>query len=217
MIKNRTNLTLFSENESQGSKTQESSAKPNIIFILADDMGFGDLGFYGNSKVKTPVLDNLASQSVCMSQHYSAAPVCAPARAAFLTGRYPYRTGQDMSRKWRGISPKSKTIAQYFSNSDYANALIGKWHLNGKPGCWTPPENMPWNMGFNECAMIPPFSDYWDWTMECKDGIYKKSDGRYLTDALTDEAINFIERHENENFFLFLAYNAPHYPLQARK
>lgn len=210
------NCILFSKAEEMTSDTPWNGPKPNVIFILADDMGFGDLGFFGNPDVKTPVLDEMAKDSICMTQHYTAAPVCAPARAALLTGKYPYRTGQDMSRIWRGISPKMKTIANYFDEAGYATGLVGKWHLNGKPDKWVTPENMPWSMGFNECVMCPPFSDYWNWTLEYN-GTQKKSDGRYLTDVFTDEAISFIDRHSQENFFLYLSFNAPHFPLQARE
>lgn len=206
---------VFSKAEDNTMKSQTDQSRPNVIFILADDMGFGDLGYFGNPDVKTPVLDELAKESICMTQHYSAAPVCAPARAALLTGKYPYRTGLDMSRTWRGLSPKNKTIANYFSDAGYSTALIGKWHLNGKPGLWYSKENMPWSMGFDECVMCPPFSDYWDWTLSYN-GQEKKADGRYLTDVFADEAVDYINRHHNESFFLYLAFNAPHYPLQSR-
>lgn len=210
------NATIFSPAESHSEPSPVDGARPNVVFILADDLGFGDLGLYGNPLVRTPVLDAMAREGIVLTQHYSAAPICAPTRAAFLTGKYPYRTGQDMSRMWRGISPKNRTIAHAFRDAGYATALVGKWHLNGKPGNWLPNENMPWSMGFDESLMCPPFSDYWNWEL-LENGVPRKSDGRYLTDVLTTEAVRFIDRHRAGRFFLFLAYNAPHYPLQARE
>jgi len=141
--------------------TRPGPRPPNIILILADDMGYGDLGFLGNPDVRTPALDALAREGICLTQHYSAAPVCAPARASLLSGKYPHRTGQTMSRQWRGISPKTRLISQMLKEAGYRTGLVGKWHLNGKPAnwwSWWSTENLPWSMGFDECVMVPPSS-----------------------------------------------------------
>lgn len=105
--------------------------KPNVIFILADDMGYGDCGFLGNRFIRTPTLDAMAQDGVALTQHYSASPLCAPARAALLTGRYNHRTGAVDVPSNRGldrIKPAETTIADVFRSSGYATGMVGKWH-----------------------------------------------------------------------------------------
>jgi arylsulfatase A len=188
---------------------------PNILFILADDMGYGDFGLFSEGRVKTPALDRLVSEGLCLTQHYSAAPVCAPARAGFLTGRYPHRTGAIDMREHRGldrIALREKTVADHLQRAGYKTALIGKWHN----GCFDP-EFHPTNRGFHEfLGFRASHQRYYDWTLE-KNGQRleaKGGGGEYLTDVFTDAAINFIQANKQHPFFLTLAYNAPHDPLE---
>jgi arylsulfatase A-like enzyme len=105
---------------------------PNIVLILADDMGYGDLGAFGNPDVRTPALDRLAAEGVILTQHYSASPVCAPARAGLLTGRYPHRTGAIDTLEGRGLDRlalREVTLADLLKREGYATGLFGKWHL----------------------------------------------------------------------------------------
>ena len=185
---------------------------PNIIVILADDMGYGDIGAFGNDAVQTPHLDALAEQGVALTQHYSASCMCAPARAGLLTGRYPHRTGAIDVVECRGldrIALRERTMGDVFRHGGYATGLVGKWH-NGA----VDPRYHPNARGFDEFAGFRAgFCDYWEWTLDYN-GAFRRADGRYLTDVFTDEAVGFIERHRREPFCLFVTYNAPHTPLQ---
>ena len=187
--------------------------KTNVILILADDMGYGDFGVFSKGRTQTPNLDAMISEGVCFSQHYSAAPVCTPARACLLTGRYNHRTGAIDMRELRGLSNlsvKETTIADVFKQNGYATGLIGKWH-NGTIG----KKYHPNSRGFDEfIGFRGGMSKYYDWQIYYND-VIKSSDGRYLTDVFTDESINFINKHKDEPFFLKIAYNAPHSPLEA--
>jgi len=187
--------------------------KQNIIFILADDMGYGDMAHFGNPYVRTPHLDGLARQGVTLTQHYSASPLCAPARAALLTGRYNHRTGAVDVPSNRGldrIALNETTMADIFAAAGYATGMVGKWH-NGLHDM----RHHPNNRGFQEfLGFLNGGMDYYTWSLD-RNGTTERSDGRYLTDVFSDEAVRFIDRHRDDSFFLYLAYNAPHQPLQA--
>ena len=191
----------------------DMSARPNIVFILADDLGYGDIGCFGNPDVQTPHLDRLADEGVRLTQHYSASPVCAPARAGLLVGKYPHRVGAIDVMEVRGldrIALGERTIADAFRTAGYATGMVGKWH-NGA----IDPRYHPTRRGFDEfVGFRAGLMKYWDWWIE-RNGTYRSSDGRYLTDVLTDEAVQFMERRRREPFFLYVAYNAPHAPLEA--
>jgi arylsulfatase A len=186
--------------------------QPNIIQILVDDMGYGDLSRFNGGLSHTPVLDDFIEQSSCFSQCYAASPVCNPSRASIMTGRYPIRTGSIDTQEWYGLermSLREKTLGQYFKEGGYDTGLIGKWHLGAFDKRYHPKER-----GFDETICFRGgMHDYFDWRLEYGHQI-KESDGRYLTDVWTDEAIEYIHRHKNRPFFLHLAYNAPHTPLQ---
>jgi len=187
--------------------------RPNILAILVDDMGYGDFGVFSDGSSRTPALDRLVSESVCLTQHYSGSCVCAPARAAFLTGRYPHRTGAIDTLEGRGLDRlalREVTLADLLKSAGYATGLIGKWHLGALD-----PRYHPNARGFCQfVGFCGGWQDYYDWRLNYN-GTYRKSDGRYLTDVFTEEAVQFIRRHSAEPFFLHLTYNAPHFPLQA--
>ena len=186
--------------------------KPNIVFILVDDMGYGDFGAFGSKAVETPNLDRLAGEGVCLTQHYTGSPVCAPSRAALLTGRYPHRTGAIDTLEGRGLDRlalSEVTLGDILKSSGYATGLIGKWHLGALD-----PRYHPNARGFDEfVGFRGGWSDYWQWRLDYN-GAFRKADGRYLTDVFTEEAVQFVQRHRSEPFFLHLTYNAPHFPLQ---
>lgn len=187
---------------------------PNIIFIMADDLGYGDLGCYGNDRVETPNIDRLADEGVRLTEHYSGSPMCAPARAAFLTGRYPHRTGAVDVVECLGydrIALRETTIADLLRSAGYGTGIVGKWH-NGA----LDDRHHPCARGFDEFFGFRAglVNSYWDCTLE-RNGTFERSEGTYLTDLFTDEAISFVRRHADEQFFLYLAYNAPHTPLEA--
>jgi len=173
--------------------------KPNIIFILADDMGYEDFSYFNNGLSDTPVLDGLIKEGICLTQHYSGSPVCAPARASLLTGRYPHRTGAIDTLQVNGLdrlSLKEKTIADVLQSNGYFTGLVGKWHLGA-----IDPRYHPNRRGFDEfVGFRGGWQDYYKWHLWYNDKLVK-SDGRYLTDVFTEEAINFIKRHKKDTFF----------------
>lgn len=199
--------------------TQSSSQRPNILFILADDLGYGDLSCYGRPDYRTPVLDELAKQGTKFLSAYAAAPVCTPTRCAFVTGRYPQRlevglyeplTGRDLDK---GLPPEHPTVASLLKANGYETALIGKWHLGWKP------EFGPNRHGFEEFfGILSGAGDYF---------AHRSSDSRgadlwenlapvervgYLTDLLSDRASQFVMRRRSKPFYLSLHYTAPHAP-----
>jgi len=187
--------------------------KPNIIIILADDMGYGDFSCFNFGASQTPHLDSLISEGTCATQHYSASPICAPARAAILTGRYPHRTGviDTISvSKLSYLSTRETTIGDIFKGSGYKTGYIGKWHSGGLGDAYHPNFR-----GFDEfVGFRAGGSSYFNWDLEYN-GVTKNTDGRYLTDVLTEEAVSYIQRQKNEPFLLHVAYNAPHGPFEA--
>lgn len=188
-------------------------SRPNILFILADDLGFGDLAAVNGGLSETPFLDQFMAESVSIEHQYAASPVCNPSRASLLTGRYPHRTGSIDTLEWRGLERLSLdevTVADVLSGAGYHTAHIGKWHLGAFDKRYSPRQR-----GFAESVCFRGGGhDYFDWRLEYND-VPVVSDGRYLTDVWTDEAVAFIERQQgNAPFFLNLCYNAPHTPLQ---
>ena len=190
-----------------------SASRPNVVVVVADDLGYGDLGLFNGGRCNSPYLDALAVSGVCLTQHYSGSPVCAPARASLLTGRYPHRTGAIDTLQGRGldrIALSETTLADLFRAAGYATGLVGKWH-NGA----LDPRYHPNARGFDEFAGFSGgFSDYYDYSLDVN-GTEVEGDGRYLTDVLTDHAVAFVRRHSRSPFFLMVAYNAPHFPMQA--
>lgn len=187
--------------------------KPNILFILVDDMGYGDFSAFNDGRSRTPRLDALIEESVCLTQSYTASPVCNPSRAALMTGRYPHRTGSIDTLEWRGLerlSLRETTLAQVLKTAGYSTGLVGKWHLGAYD-----PRYHPNQRGFDEAVCFRGgMHDYFNWRLEYNDTV-KRADGRYLTDLWADEAVDFIERYALEPFFLHVTFNAPHTPLEA--
>ena len=187
--------------------------QPNIVLIVADDMGYGDFGIFNNGPARTPVLDRLADESVCLTQHYSGSCVCAPARAALMTGRYPHRTGAIDTLEGQGLDRlalREVTLADHLRAAGYATGMVGKWHLGALD-----PRYHPNARGFDDfLGFRGGWADYYKWRID-RNGTTEHSDGRYLTDVFAAEASAFIERNAPRPFFLHVAFNAPHTPLQA--
>jgi len=189
---------------------------PNVILVLTDDQGYGDLGCHGNDKIKTPNLDNLYKESIRFTQFYTS-PLCSPTRAGLLTGRYEYRSGIRATVEGRSLlRPDEYTIAEIFSAAGYRTGIFGKWHLG---------DNYPlraMDRGFQETLVhggggIGQTPDFWGNTYFnpalCHDGIWKKFEG-YCTDIFFNAAIDFIEKNKDRPFFVYIPTNAPHTPLQ---
>lgn len=188
--------------------------KPNVIYVLVDDMGYGDFSAFNPSgDIHTPALDRMVREGVTLSRCYSASPVCAPARAAILTGRYPQRTGAIDTLEVRGLDrlkTSETTMADIFRANGYHTALIGKWHLGAMASEYHPnARGFEYFFGFRG-----GWNDYYKYNVE-RNGIHIEPDGTYLTDLLSDDAVNYVKEHAAEPFFLHLTYNAPHFPLQA--
>jgi arylsulfatase A len=197
--------------------------KPNIIFILSDDLGYMDLGCYGNPYNETPNIDALAKNGIRFTQAYSASPVCSPSRAAIMTGKYPARlkltnflvgeridsSSNTLPAKWRKyLSNSETTLAEQLKTLGYQTGMVGKWHLGSQDSL------APWSQGFDYTRMIGKNGlDYFNYSI-FEDSYNKEfiDDGKdYLTDKLSDYAVNFINTSNTEKpFFLYLCYSAPH-------
>jgi len=187
------------------------SGQPNIIVILADDLGYGDVGFNGCPDYPTPNIDSLTINGVRCSSGYVTHPFCSPSRAALLTGRYQQRFGHenqptdDAANPRLGVPAQELLLAQILQPAGYVCGAVGKWHLGLAPNFH------PMQRGFDEFfGFLGAASSYYNATL--LRGTTQITEPAYLTDAFTREAVSFINRHATEPFFLYLAYNAVHSP-----
>jgi arylsulfatase A len=198
-----------------------AAARPNIVLIMSDDMGYADLGSYGASDVKTPNIDSLGRDGVRLTDFYANGVLCSPTRAGLINGRYQQRYLID--NVVGGATPPLKitgeSLPQLLKNAGYATGLVGKWHLGATVQTGPRAHGFEYFFGFlgshidfyhhNRGAMA---GDLWE-----NDGsIYPQLDGEYMTDLITDRSIRFIEQSAaaNKPFFVDVAYNAPHWPYQ---
>ena len=216
-------------------------SKPNIIVIFCDDLGWGDLGCFGNPVIRTPNIDRMASEGQKWTQFYVAAPVCTPSRAALMTGRYPIRNGMTSAKRavlfpdsGGGLPPEEITLAEMLKDVGYATGIVGKWHLGHLP------EYLPTAQGFDsyfgipysndmdktggpgymaevrkDTSYYPQFEHYNVPLMRNTEIIERPADQNTLTKRYTEEAIRFIEDNANQPFFLYLPHSMPHIPLFA--
>jgi len=202
---------------------EKHNNSPNIIFILADDLGYGDLSSYGSKTIETINIDKLADDGVKLTSYYAAQPVCSASRAAILTGAYPNRIGIYNAfgpTSDSGISHDEYTLAEMLKDNGYKTGIFGKWHLGSKK------EFFPTNHGFDEFYGILYSNDMWRWHPEYPEGypqdllLYRNEnalkeiiDQSNLTKDITSESINFIEKNKDSPFFLYIAHPQPHVPL----
>ena len=211
--------------------------KPNIIVIMTDDMGYADVGFNGCKDIPTPNIDRIANEGIRFDEGYVSFPVCGPSRAGFLTGRYQDRFGFttnpsiDPNNPIAGLPIEEETMAQVLKKANYNNAIIGKWHM-GTNAVFHPLERgfdyfygflsgghhyFPEKLTLNNLSEV---KKKWQWystkIIENRAPVEIKE---YLTDALSNAAVNFIDKQvkDDQQFMLYLAYNAPHTPLQANE
>ncbi len=213
MLSRRTFLkTAVSAAALAGPSRATTNRPPNIVLILTDDLGFGDVGFNG-SKIQTPNLNRLAKQGMTIDQFYSASPVCSPSRASLLTGRYPTRVGIPtvlMATDTYGLPDSEITLPQVLKQAGYATAAIGKWHLGSLP------QFLPTNRGFDRFFGVPYSNDMHPLPLlNNLDVVEPDTDNNYLTQKYTAAAIQFIRDTTYQPFFLYLAHNVPHVPLGA--
>ncbi|MEO9476594.1 MAG: sulfatase-like hydrolase/transferase [Cyclobacteriaceae bacterium] len=211
-----------------------SQTRPNIIFVLADDLGYNDVGFNGSTDIPTPELDVLADQGTVFSSAYVLHPFCGPSRAGLLTGRYPHEIGSQFNLPSTGtgsdlgVPTDQKFMSKMLQEAGYQTGLVGKWHLGKEP------EYHPNVRGFDDFYGFlggghEYFPDYykqqyangsnWDYNAPMEhNGVEVTDDDEYITDELSNEAIRFIEESAagTDPFFLFISYNAPHTPLRAK-
>lgn len=224
-------LAILACNTSKNNHTQAS--RPNIIVILTDDQGYQDVGFNGSTDIKTPYLDELASNGVIFTNAYVTYPVCGPSRAGLITGRYQDRFGFSRNPLFTpkdslmGLPLSEQTLAEALKIADYKTMAIGKWHLGAHES------QRPLKRGFDEFfGFLSGGHKYFPEQYTLNDisevksqfGAYntkllknnqRVEETQYLTDALSREAVHFINKNRDNPFFIYLAYNAPHAPLQA--
>lgn len=199
----------------------QEKIRPNVIIILTDDQGYGDLGITGNTQIITPVLDEFARKSVRFNNFY-VSPVCAPTRSSLMTGRYSLRTGiRDTYNGGAIMSSSEITIAEMLKQADYKTGIFGKWHLGDNyPG-------RPNDQGFDESLIhlsggmgqVGDITTYFKGDSSYFDPVLwhngsKETYEGYCSDIFTDNAVDFIEKNVNSSFFCYLSFNAPHTPLQ---
>ncbi len=214
---------------------QSDDKKPNLIIILTDDQGYQDVGFNGSQDINTPHIDRIAREGARITNGYVTYPVCGPSRAGLLTGRYQDRFGFtsnptiDPSVEQNGIPTSEKNIAEVLKPAGYTSGIIGKWHMGSHPDLRPNKRGFDFFYGFlsgghqyfPKDITINDLSDVqykYDWyrTRLLRNETREDFD-EYLTDELSHEAVDFIKREKDNPFFLYLAYNAPHTPLQASK
>lgn len=211
-------LALTAAGLAEGSAADRTSGRPNIVFILADDLGYSDLGCYGCPDIRTPHLDRLAAEGVRFTDFYANASVCSPTRVGFLTGRYQQRLGLDNALYYqemgRGLPEDGQTIADALCSARYATGLSGKWHVGYDR------QRQPRQQGFDHFfGLLGGNHHYFDHMDRIgvpdlwldNDAIEREG---YTTDLITEDAITFIEAHQEKPFFLYLSHAAPHFPWQ---
>lgn len=199
----------------------QKSDRPNVVIIMTDDQGIGDFGFMGNPYIETPTLDQLATESIHMTNFY-VSPVCAPTRSSLMTGRYSLRTGvHDTYNGGAMMAGSEITIAEYFKEAGYTTGIFGKWHLG---------DNYPMrpsDQGFDESLIhksggigqVGDLDNYFAFDSSYFDPVLFRNNERiqtqgYCSDVFTDGALGFVEENRDSPFLLYLAFNAPHTPLQ---
>jgi arylsulfatase A-like enzyme len=198
--------------------TLSAARPPNILFILADDLGYGDLSCYGRPDYRTPRIDRLAQEGLRFTSNYTAAAVCTPTRVALMTGRYPPRLAVGLTEPLAygdvsvGLPPGHPTPASLLKRSGYSTALIGKWHLGYLP------EFGPLQHGFDEFyGILSGGVDYFNHTvpsgkLDLHEGNVTVDQVGYMTDLLTDRAVQYVSRAHEDPYYLALHYTAPHWP-----
>lgn len=197
--------------------------QPNIVLIMADDLGYGDISCYGNTKIMTPAIDKLAEEGLKFTDYHSNGAVCSPTRAALLTGNYQQRSGLEGviyakgETRQTGLAIDELTIADFLKQAGYATGIVGKWHLGYRIDFNPIYQGFDYfrgyvsgNIDFHSHLDGAGVPDWWH-------DLEKTEEEGYVTDLITQYAIEFIEDNNDQPFFLYVAHEAPHYPFQGRK
>ena len=210
--------------EKAASSTTEENRPPNIVLIFTDDQGYQDLSCYGSPTIKTPNIDQMAKEGARFTNFYVSQPVCSASRSSLLTGCYANRIGISGAFSpyvGKGLHPQEETIAEILKPLGYATAIYGKWHLGSEP------ELLPTRQGFDEYFGIPYSNDMWPFhpwqgsvfnfpvlpLVENETVIDTLDDQSQITTQYTERAVNFIQKHKDEPFFLYVPHSMPHVPL----
>ncbi len=206
-----TYLSACGRGSEHGEPNMEKRKRPNIIFIIADDLGWADIGYHG-SEIQTPNLDRLAKQSVRFERHY-VMPTCTPTRVGLMTGRYPSRYGVLSPAYGKIFDDDTVTLPGALQNCGYKTYISGKWHMG------SPPEFTPCKYGFDASygyfhGQIDPYTHHYKTGVRSwhRNDTYLDEEG-HATDLITNEAIRIIESDHDKPFFLYVAYSVPHFPL----
>lgn len=199
--------------ESKKPGFQSAKDNPNIIIIYCDDLGYGDLGCFGATDIQTPNIDRIAEQGIKFTEFYSASPICSPSRAGLMTGRLPQRMGilgVFFPESYTGMPVEEVTMADVLKKHSYATGIVGKWHLGHMH------QFLPLQRGFDEYFGIPYSNDMESVVyMAGNEVVEFNPDQTYTTKTYTEKAVDFIEKHKDKPFFLYLAHSMPHVPIYA--
>ncbi len=216
--------TVFFSCRTAEENEKTTPTRPNIVIIFTDDQGYQDLGCFGSPDIATPNIDEMARKGLLLTDFYSAQPVCSASRAGLLTGCYPNRIGVHnayMPNAPVGLNQNETTIAEMLKTVGYTSAIYGKWHLGDHP------KFLPLQQGFDEYYGIPFSNDMWPYhpqqgtwfdfgplpLYEGNEIIDTLTDQSFLTTAITEKSVDFINRHKEDPFFLYVAHPQPHVPL----
>lgn len=208
-------LFAFTAYPAIGKAEDRSPPKANVILMMADDLGYGDISCNGSIMNRTPVLDKLAKAGIRFTDFHSGASVCTPSRMALLTGCHPRRLGWPggvLGHKMMmtsGLATEARTIAEVFRDAGYRTAMFGKWHLGDAP------DRLPLAQGFDLAYYIKSSNNQTDELWENDRLSEKPFENRLLTQHFTEHAISFIRENHEHSFFLYLPFTAPHFPVQA--
>ncbi len=217
-------ILLFSLSSAQnaGALTGRGTRRPNIILIMADDLGYGDVGCFGSRDIETPHVDALARQGLVCTDYHANGPVCSPTRAALMTGRYQQRSRHEGviyangPARETGLALSETTLAEVLLKAGYRTAVVGKWHL-GYNVAFNPTKQgfglfrgyVSGNVDYHSHIDGAGIEDWWH-------NEKKEPDIGYVTDLLSDYAVRFIKTNKDSPFFLYIAHEAPHFPYQGR-
>jgi arylsulfatase A len=207
-----------------GASAQDRDRRPNVVLIMTDDMGYGDLPSYGGTDIRTPNIDRLVREGVRLTDFYANGATCTPTRAGFITGRYQQRVELEaplgaggVQDAERGLAATGRSLPRLLADAGYATGLVGKWHLGWKPEFSPSAHGFGYFFGFKS-----GYVDYYEHTSggdsptraDLFEGDRPVSVPGYMTDLITDRSVRFIEQHARAPFFLDVAYNTPHWPYQ---
>ncbi len=212
--------------QSPKESTKKELSKPNVIFILTDDQGSMDVGAYGTKDIQTPNIDRIAKKGVRFTQFYANAPICSPSRAAILTGKSPINAGvpgnvSSTPNQQKGMPAAEITIAEKLKQSGYKTAAIGKWHLGYTPQLQPTGQGFDYHFG-HLVGCIDNYSHFYYWNGPNRHDLYQNGeeiyrDGEYFPAMCYEEAATFLDKNQNNPFFIYYAMNTPHYPYQGSK